>query len=770
MEYRNLTNEETRILERNRCRAENWSLVKVEAGLEEPKAGRMIFRAKRVKFEGRVNLGAGCVLIDSTIVNCTIGRRSEVRNTERIENYVVGDDCHIFNDGSITARPWAAMGCGTTVDVLDETGGRQVTICPEYSAQVAYMMAFYRHDPALVQRLKNLVRAWGEEHSAPQGRIGDGVTICYVTAIEDVNIGDRSQIRSAVKLENGTLGVETQVLENVSAADFILADKAVLGTSCVAKHVFLGQAASLNNSFVAHNSLIFANSVLECGETDALFAGPHTVSFHRSTLLIAAATSFFNAGSGTNQSNHYYCTGPIHHGILERGCKTGSNSYIKWPARIGQFTVIIGSHGNHPDTSSLPFSYVFGNGGETTVIPAANIRTCGVMRDVLKWRGRDKRSAECRRLDCINYEEFTPYNAERMFQGISLLERIRGGEVSLEELRYRISPGHITEGIRLYGLGLRYFFGSVLVERILSLPGCTPEDSSEGVLNDSKIGVPEKSPEGVLNDSKIGVPEKSPEGLLSDLFATVSPARTDIFPWESTEASNEVNNVKGLNDVNNVKGLNDVKGLKGLNEVNEVKGLNEVNEVKGFECPDLSPWVDMAGMIAPRPVVDELCRQIDAGKFASLREIDDAILKIHENYGAYRWLYVRERLARVFDIAPHSISDNYSSPGAAVECSAGHPEADGCRRAWLNVEDLAEIVRQWDEAAQELGAMRVADALKDFSPEMSVGFGIDHPELARADHENSLGLPDENPHVRNIRDHYALDSRRAASALSKLRG
>jgi hypothetical protein len=40
-------------------------------------------------------------------------------------------------------------------------------------------------------------------------------------------------------------------------------------------------------------------------------------------LLLAGLFSFFNAGSGTNQSNHLYKLGPVHQGVLERGCKTG---------------------------------------------------------------------------------------------------------------------------------------------------------------------------------------------------------------------------------------------------------------------------------------------------------------------------------------------------------------------------------------------------------------------------------------------------------------
>jgi len=66
------------------------------------------------------------------------------------------------------------------------------------------------------------------------------------------------------------------------------------------------------------------------------------VTHHKSTLLIASQFSFMNAGSGSNQSNHMYKLGPIHQGIMERGAKTSSDSYILWPARIGAFSLCYG--------------------------------------------------------------------------------------------------------------------------------------------------------------------------------------------------------------------------------------------------------------------------------------------------------------------------------------------------------------------------------------------------------------------------------------------
>ena len=68
---------------------------------------------------------------------------------------------------------------------------------------------------------------------------------------------------------------------------------------------------------------------------------------HKSSLLIAGMFSFLNAGSGSNQSNHMYKLGPIHQGVVERGSKTTSDSYILWPAKVGAFSLIMGIWGTN---------------------------------------------------------------------------------------------------------------------------------------------------------------------------------------------------------------------------------------------------------------------------------------------------------------------------------------------------------------------------------------------------------------------------------------
>ena len=94
---------------------------------------------------------------------------------------------------------------------------------------------------------------------------------------------------------------------------------------------FVGQGVQLGKQFSSENSLFFANCEGFHGEACSIFAGPYTVTHHKSTLLIAGIYSFYNAGSGTNQSNHMYKLGPVHQGVLQRGSKNGSFSYMRWP-------------------------------------------------------------------------------------------------------------------------------------------------------------------------------------------------------------------------------------------------------------------------------------------------------------------------------------------------------------------------------------------------------------------------------------------------------
>ena len=93
-----------------------------------------------------------------------------------------------------------------------------------------------------------------------------------------------------------------------------------------------------------------------------------------------------------------------------------------WPA-VGPFSLILGRHYQHSDTSNLPFSIP---GGITTLPPrpAINLRSVGTIRDAKKWPERDKRR-DPNKLDYINFNLLSPYTIQKVFAGVEILKTCR---------------------------------------------------------------------------------------------------------------------------------------------------------------------------------------------------------------------------------------------------------------------------------------------------------------------------------------------------------
>ena len=229
----------------------------------------------------------------------------------------------------------------------------------------------------------------------------------------------------------------------------------------------------------------------ENGEACAIFAGPFTVTHHKSTLLIAGMFSFMNAGSGSNQSNHMYKLGPIHQGALERGAKTTSDSYILWPAKVGAFSLVMGRHVNNADTSNLPFSYLIEQQNTTYLVPGVNLRSVGTIRDAQKWPKRDKRK-DPHRLDQINYNLLSPYTIQKMMKGRQILKDLRrvSGETS-ETYAYqsaKIKNSSLNKGIQLYETAIHKFLGNSLIKRLEETKFQSDGEIRDRLLPDTEIG------------------------------------------------------------------------------------------------------------------------------------------------------------------------------------------------------------------------------------------------------------------------------------------
>ncbi|MDO4461442.1 MAG: DUF4954 family protein [Bacteroidia bacterium] len=264
------------------------------------------------------------------------------------------------------------------IHILNESGNRLIYCTPGLTPQIAYMEAFHTYKPGLQ----------------------DGFS----------------------KLQ--------------SADDFCTVDKNVtIKNGCTIHNSYIGHDTTLEG-FTADNCFIADNCHLAFGEGVSAFCGPMTVSHHKSTLLIAGLYSFYNAGSNTNASNHNYRLGPIHQAIYGRGVKSGSGSYILQPAHIGDFTMVVGKHYNHPDTSKLPFSYLVEKDDSSFIFPAQCFKSIGMWRDLAKWPTRYKLANDAIVPD---FSIHRPTYINRLFQAANILEdllnKAKGDVVSYEGCR-----------------------------------------------------------------------------------------------------------------------------------------------------------------------------------------------------------------------------------------------------------------------------------------------------------------------------------------------
>ena len=497
-----LTAEQIAVLEAQSCRCENWSEVTVAEDFN-PKYVR------NVNFSGQVRLGsfnkiftlAGGIrkhsgIYHATLHNVIVGDDCMVEHIRNyIANYIIGDGSYIENVTDLITYGETSFGNGTKVSVLNETGGREVAIHEHLSSHEAYITALYRHDQKLIDSINELVSKYVESSKSTFGVIGKNVEILDAMHIVNVKIGDSAKIKGASRLRNGSIvsceEAPVNIGMNVIADDFIVESGSSITDGVTLTRCFVGQACVLGHGYSASDSLFFSNCQGENGEACALFAGPYTVTHHKSTLLIAGMFSFMNAGSGSNQSNHMYKLGPIHQGIFERGAKTTSDSYVLYPAKIGAFSLVMGRHVNNPDTSNLPFSYLIEQQGVTYIIPGVNLKSVGTVRDVRKWPSRDRRK-DPHRLDHINFNHLSPFTVQKMFDGMKILEMLKEASGNRADNYYYkksiIRNASLHKGLKYYQTGIIKFLGNSFITRIQDADVSSDEGLRRALRRDNPVG------------------------------------------------------------------------------------------------------------------------------------------------------------------------------------------------------------------------------------------------------------------------------------------
>jgi hypothetical protein len=656
-QWRALSSQEISRLTEQGCTCTDWSQVQVAEGFRPQRVRTAHFCGpiklgvfdKDVSFFGGVSKPAG--INNATLHNCVIGNNayiSQVRNY--IANYVIEDEAVIDNIDLLAVDGQSSFGNGTQVAVVNEAGGREIPIYDRLSAHTAYVMAFYRHRPKVIERLRDMIGGYTAAIRSDMGFVGKGARIINSRLIKNVRIGPAAVIEGVNRLENGSINscAEDPVYigPGVYAEHFIVASGSKITDGTIICDCFVGQGCVLAKEYSAENSVFFANCGGFHGEACAIFAGPYTVTHHKSTLLIAGLFSFLNAGSGTNQSNHMYKLGPVHQGVVERGSKTGSDSYMLWPAKVGAFTVVMGRHYRNSDTSDLPFSYLIEHEDESVLAPGVNLRSVGTVRDARKWPQRDRRK-DPHKLDHINFKLLSPYTIQKMINGRDLLTRLKATAGPTSDYfvysSVKIANASLERGIVLYQLGIDKFIGNCLLKRL------------------------------------------------------------------------------------------------------ENKSFHNVEELRAALRPDTSvgpgKWIDLAGMLAPEDLVNQLLADIESGAVTTLEQLDARFAAMHENYAVYEWAWAVDVVQKQLGKTIYEVT----------------------------FEDIIHLTKRWKDAVLELDRLLFDDTKKEFAATAQIGFGLDgDSETKQSDFAAVRGTFEADGFVAQIEKHVAAKSKLADDLLRRI--
>ncbi len=475
---------EIRQLERQGCEAEQWARVHVAADCDLTRLRHVTFAGDVWvgRFRGEQQLPGGIRLrtgiYQARLQDCRVGNDVLIHSVRQgIANYDIEHDAVICDVASLTVAGLTSFGNGQVVSVLREDGALPLPIFDGLSSNIAWLLTTARDGSSLRAELLRLIEDYVSDVRASRGRIGAHAVILGCGTLSQVQVGPAARVLGATRISNCSLNSvpdsPVEIGDAVVLSDSVISSGSNIDNGAKVSRCFVGQGVRMGQQFSASDSLFFANAEAFQGEACAVWAGPFSVTHHKSTLLIASQTSFFNAGSATNQSNHAYKTGPVHYGILERGCKSGSSSCMYWPAHVGAFTTIVGRHRSGSDTSDFPFSYLVESQGQSRLIPALNLLRVGLWRDVRKWGVRDRRSP-AGRLDLIHHQALSPWTVQRMLRGRDLLGQLAheccsaSGYVRFAGVSLKRED--IVRGQDTYARAIRYYLAERVVELLEKQP------------------------------------------------------------------------------------------------------------------------------------------------------------------------------------------------------------------------------------------------------------------------------------------------------------
>ncbi len=451
--WRHLDSEEVEQLVKNGNTSDDWDEIFVTDEFDP----RQI---KNTEFFGLIRIGRLRNVIlehhdlqipsgitNSLIISCDIGDDVAVHDVRYLAHYIIGDNCILANIDEMHTTNHAKFGNGIVkegesedvriwIDLMNETGCRDVLPFDGMIPADAYIWAKYRDDKLLQENLKKITQERFDARRGYYGTVGDQCVIKSCRILKDVKVGSHCYIKGANKLKNLTINSSeqesSQIGEGVELVNGIIGFGCHIFYGCKAVRFILGNNSNLKYGARLINSFLGDNSTISCCEVLNNLIFPAHEQHHNNSFLIASVVlGQSNMAAGATVGSNHNSRANDNEIQAGRGFWPGLCTTVKHSCRFASFTLL--AKGDYPAELNIPLPFVLLNNNVSKsrleVMPAFwwLYNMYALARNSWKFQTRDKRVSKAQN---IEFDSFAPDTIEEVLHAMILLE-IWTGKASL---------------------------------------------------------------------------------------------------------------------------------------------------------------------------------------------------------------------------------------------------------------------------------------------------------------------------------------------------
>jgi len=434
-------------------------------------------------------------ITNSLIISCDIGDDVAIHNVHYMAHYIIGDRCILFNIQEMHTTDHAKFGNGiikegepenvrTWLDLMNETGCRQVLPFDGMITADAYLWAKFVDDKPLKENLKKITQNSIDNHRGYYGTTGNQCVIKNSLILKDVKIGSDCYIKGANKLKNLTINSSekepAQIGEGVELVNGIIGYGCHIFYGCKAVKFILGNNSNLKYGARLINSFLGDNSTISCCEVLNNLIFPAHEQHHNNSFLVASVVmGQSNIAAGATIGSNHNSRANDNEIQAGRGFWPGLCTSLKHSSRFASFVLLAKADYPAELDIPLPFSLLNNNVAKDRLelMPAFwwMYNMYALARNSWKFQTRDKR---VNKIQNVEFETFAPDTIEEIINARRLLE-IWTARASL---KHKSESGVLKNDDDLASLGRGLLSGREEVINEMEVLGENMENTKRKVL------------------------------------------------------------------------------------------------------------------------------------------------------------------------------------------------------------------------------------------------------------------------------------------------